>query len=105
MFEDFNRYKKFLINVEDKSTRKDNHWEIAQKLERITETYLNNVDPKIFESFGTEYDGGKFTDRGKEVLEEYLTATNQDSNLIQSVYSEYEVNQNKDVDFHMWDFT
>lgn len=105
MFEDISRYKKFLVNVEEKSTRKDNHWEIAQKLERTAKTYLNNVDPKIFESFGTEYDGGKFTDRGKEVLEKYLTATNQDSNLIQSVYSEYEVNQNKDVDFHMWDFT
>ena len=57
-----------MINVEDKSTRKDNHWEIAQKLERITETYLNNVDPKILERFGTEYDGGKLTNRGKEVL-------------------------------------
>lgn len=104
MFEDFNRYKKFLINVEDKSTRKDNHREIAQKLERITETYLNNVDPKILERFGTEYDGGKLTDRGKEVLLKYLTVTNQDPELIKSVLYEVKVDRNKELDLLNWDF-
>ena len=95
VFEDSKNYKKFLDNVVDKEDRKHDHWELAQKRKRNMKTYINRIDEKILERWGTGIMGGKLGDRAQEVLTKYLVATNQPVELLDSVRLEVKIVRTK----------
>lgn len=95
VFEDSRNYKKFLDNVVDEDSRKQDHWEIAKKRQKNYKTYISRIDPKIMERWGTGVMGGKLTERAIEVLKKYLIATNQPTQLLDSVRLEVKITRTK----------